>query len=447
MVSRSKTRGRVAAALAVMAVALAAVVLPAAADGTETLGTPSIPIANGTGVAAGGVGLFNGQPGDIAVDVPSDATVEQVLLYWEGQHIEGVTQPDDDIVVEGTDVTGTLIGGPTLFIASNYSSSFRADITSLGLVGPGSNSVTVEGLEFSVNNGAGIVVIYSSPSEPTAEIGLVDGNDLAFRDFAPTLDTTVPQTFTFAASTSDRTVPLTLFASSVEDARYRPNVVTVESGGSTQNFLDPFANTSGAEWDTVVLQVNIPAGATSLTVQALSDDHGTGGFPASFAWTAAALVVPTDTPPPPEGCTRTLGYWKTHSSAGPAERDDTWDAILPSAENTPFFSSGKSYINALKTSPQGNAYWILAHQYIAAELNGFAGASVPANVQQALDDAKAIFTAYTPATLKADKTATETAKALAGLLDDYNNGGVGPEHCGDGSTTTTTPTTVTPPTQ
>jgi hypothetical protein len=335
-------------------------------------------------------------------------------------------------VVEGNPVDGTLIGGPTLFFGSSYSSSYRADITALGVVGPGANTVTVDGLTFSVNNGAGILAIYSSASEPAADVGLVDGNDLAFENFSPPLNTTVPQTFTFPSATTDRTVPLTLFASSVEDGRYRPNLVTVESGGVTQSFTDPFTNTSGPEWDTVVLQVSIPAGAISLTVQALSDDHGTGALPASLAWTAAALVVPRETPPPPpDGCTRTLGYWKTHSSEGPASRDATWDQILPSAEDTPFFSSGKSYIDALWKAPQGNAYWILAHQYIAAELNVLAGASIPGDVLDAWLDAQAIFGSYTPATLKADKTASATAKALAAILDDYNNGVSGPGHCED----------------
>ena len=441
MFTRRKSVRRGAAALGVATVLAVAPMAPVGADGTETLGPPSIPIAGGTGVASGGVGLVGGQPGDINLTVPADASVEQVLLYWEGQHIPGVTEPDDDIVADGNDITGTLIGGPTLFFGSNYSSTYRADITDLALVGAGANTVTVEGLTFSVNDGAGILAIYSSPSEPAADIGLVDGNDLAFRDFSPPLDTTVPQTFTFPAGAGDRTVPLTLFASSVEDGRYRPNLVTVESGGVIQTFTDPFANTSGSEWDTVVLQVNIPAGATSLTVQALSDDHGTGVLPASFAWTAAALVVPRDTPPPPpDGCTRTLGYWKTHSARGPAPFDATWNQILPSAEATPFFSSGKSYYDAMWTPPRGNAYWILAPQYIAAELNVLAGASIPGDVSDAWLEAQEIFENYTPATLKADATASATAKALAEILDDYNNGLSGPGHCEDTDEEPTTPT-------
>ena len=56
-----------------------------------------------------------------------------------------------------------------------------------------------------------------------------------------------------------------------------------------------------------------------------------------------------------------------------------------------FFLSGKTYYQALWTAPQGNAYWILAHAYIAAQLNKLNGASVPASVQTALDQATALF--------------------------------------------------------
>ena len=54
------------------------------ADGTETLGPPSIAIAEGSGVIVAGVGLEAVQTGTINLDVPAGSTVKQVLLYWEG---------------------------------------------------------------------------------------------------------------------------------------------------------------------------------------------------------------------------------------------------------------------------------------------------------------------------------------------------------------------------
>ncbi len=110
-------------------------VATARADGTETLGP--VGIAMGTDLVGGGTGLFE-QPGSIEFDIPPGASVQQVLLYWNGFH-GTAGSGDDTIVVDGIPITGTLIGGPTLFFPGNFSSTHRADVTALGLVGPGTN--------------------------------------------------------------------------------------------------------------------------------------------------------------------------------------------------------------------------------------------------------------------------------------------------------------------
>jgi hypothetical protein len=139
-------------------------------------------------------------------------------------------------------------------------------------------------------------------------------------------------------------------------------------------------------------------------------------------WTVGGQV------PCSNGCTLTPGYWKTHSQRGPAPYDDTW-ALLPQAENTPFLSSGKTYYYALWTPPKSSAYWILAHAYIAAELNGLNEASTSA-VDASLLEARALLTTYTPAsTLSASVRARFLALATA--LDQYNNGRTGPGHCSE----------------
>lgn len=130
------------------------------------------------------------------------------------------------------------------------------------------------------------------------------------------------------------------------------------------------------------------------------------------------------------GCSLTPGYWKTHSIFGPAPYDETWAGL---GENTLFFFSGKSYYEALWTAPQGNAYYILAHAYIAARLNQMNGADFSA-AQAAFDAATALFSnsANTPAyvaTLKG--SAKNTWTNLATILDNYNNGLIGPGHCSE----------------
>jgi len=273
------------------------------ADGTETLGPPSIPISEGSGVVVAGVGLELIQPGTIDIDVPVGATVEQVLLYWEGQ--SSTPTGDETIEVNATEVTGVLIGGPTLFFEGAYSSTYRADITSLGAVSAGANSVAVGGLSFDyVNNGAGLAVIYDDGT--TADIRIVDGNDLAFINFEPTLDTTVAQTFTFPSAEVDRVASLSLFFSSVTGPAsgggdVRPSTIRAISGGVVSEGINLLDSNDGDEWDSDTFEVNIPAGATELTVQALSEDAtGDGQDPlaASFAWNAATLAVPVPPPPP-----------------------------------------------------------------------------------------------------------------------------------------------------
>ena len=268
------------------------------ADGTETLGPPSIPISQGTDVVAAGVGLAQSQPGDIVITVPAGAAVTQVLLYWEGFMATDVPG-DDTITVNDFSVTGTLIGGQSFFFSGAYSSAFRADITSLGLVGPGTNTLTVGDLVFSdVSNGAGVVVIYDDGSGIT-DIDIRDGLDLAFINFPEPRKSTIAQTFTFSSSPADRVGTLAMFFSSVAGTAstggpLRPSSIDITVAGTTTTFSNQLDSNDGQEWDTVNAAVTIPAGATSLTVQAFSrDDSGDGQDPlaASFTWTAAAFSI------------------------------------------------------------------------------------------------------------------------------------------------------------
>lgn len=288
-------RRRLAAFLAVVLLAALGTQI-VSGDGTEQLGTPSIAIADGTDVVSAGTGLLT-QPGTIDITIPAGATVNQVLLYWEGQFLKAGDHGDDTITVGGNSVTGTLIGGPTT-LAGVDTETYRADITALGLVAPGANSISVTDMDFDfANNGAGILAIIDDGTPRSIE--LRDGNDFAFWRWDSPRDTTVPQTYNFAAAGSDRTATLDMFFSSVSGSAstgdFRPTSIEVESGGATTLFSDLLDSNDEDEWDTVEISPNIPAGATSLTVQALSrDDTGLGRNPASFVWTAAALTVPEE---------------------------------------------------------------------------------------------------------------------------------------------------------
>lgn len=126
------------------------------------------------------------------------------------------------------------------------------------------------------------------------------------------------------------------------------------------------------------------------------------------------------------GCTLTQGYWKTHSSQGPAPFDPRWELL---GEETPFFDSGLTHLEVLQTPPRGgNAFFILGHQYVAARLNGLTGASMSA-IQDAFDDATALFEALDAGVTTFGGNARERAIALAGVLGEFNEGGIGPGHC------------------
>jgi hypothetical protein len=125
-----------------------------------------------------------------------------------------------------------------------------------------------------------------------------------------------------------------------------------------------------------------------------------------------------------DGCTLTQGYWKNHYE-GAGQDGSNRDRAWPIDEDTEL--CGRTWLDTLDVEPRGDAFFILAHQSIAASLNVAAGAAAPADVSAALDEAFG---------LMEDCAIAEGERAraveLAGLLDDFNNGRVGPGHCGDG---------------
>lgn len=145
----------------------------------------------------------------------------------------------------------------------------------------------------------------------------------------------------------------------------------------------------------------------------------------SFSDLAGNLICEID-----PGCTLTQGYWKTHSSYGPAPYDSTWAMLIEGAD-TSFFGTGLSYYEVLNTPPKGgNAYYILAHQYIAAELNQLSGATIPPEVLDAFNEATSLLGSY-GGTQSIPKRSADRflAVGLADSLGEYNAGLVGPGHC------------------
>jgi hypothetical protein len=188
----------------------------------------------------------------------------------------------------------------------------------------------------------------------------------------------------------------------------------------------PIGTIPAAQQDDVIVTVRENASATyhldhiGLLKGLNSQQTITGQSSVSFEGAHGAVVtfhnVPVTTS---SGCTYTQGYYKNKGVS-----------LLPSGT---FYASGQSYLGVLQTPPKGgNAYYILAHQYIAATLNA-KSASVPANVQAAITQGTTYFgtSGITPS---APYTATYTKDKLTGwadLLTSYNEGQIGPGHCRD----------------
>ncbi|MCB0311504.1 MAG: hypothetical protein KDD42_09725, partial [Bdellovibrionales bacterium] len=274
---------------------------PLYADGTEVLGAPSISLQSGSSILAAGTGMVH-QPGEINLALPTTAEVKQVLLYWEGNFS---TAPGDNTIEirraggSFSEVHGILIGGPypELDVAA-----YRADITDLNLVQPGENSLELQGMDFGdINNGAGVFVIIDDGSGIGA-LELRDGEDNAYIHAPlPELKVTTPLSFSFGSAPVDRVADLRFFFGEVQGEHsgggQRPTSIEVTIGDNLKIYSDLLGSHDGEEWDTLVLSEVIPAGVTTLKVQAFSrDDNDSGRTPASMQWNLLSFFLPNKNP-------------------------------------------------------------------------------------------------------------------------------------------------------
>lgn len=143
----------------------------------------------------------------------------------------------------------------------------------------------------------------------------------------------------------------------------------------------------------------------------------------------------------PLGCTLSQGYWKTHNDSfkGGAPTDATWGVgpLASLKEMTLFYGFGSTWFNTFWTAPsKGNAYYQLAHQYMAAKLNALKGTDVPTAVGAAMSSANTLFSnsAYTPSYiggLKSNNALRQQYVNLAGILGNYNEGNAGVPACSE----------------
>lgn len=172
-------------------------------------------------------------------------------------------------------------------------------------------------------------------------------------------------------------------------------------------------NTEGGDGCSANCTIEICGNAIIEGSEQCDDGNATNGDGCS-----SACVIEPPPPPPVHGCTKTIGWWKTHNRYERGSNRINW----PISENT--MLCNKSWLDILEAAPRGNAWYILAHQYIAARLNIAAGASSTPDVTAAINRATSLL-----ANCSVSRTQRTLATDLTSLLEDYNQGQTGPGHC------------------
>ena len=134
-------------------------------------------------------------------------------------------------------------------------------------------------------------------------------------------------------------------------------------------------------------------------------------------------------------CTHTQGYWKNHHS-GKGQCDPEPDCTWPICQSTGVTAEqntlcGLPWLTIFNTPPKGSAWFILAHQFIAAELNlkdERCSDDTVAAVVSVLGSAKTnlelcVLNAKPGSDLGMDMISE------ANWLDAFNNGNLGPDVC------------------
>jgi hypothetical protein len=118
-------------------------------------------------------------------------------------------------------------------------------------------------------------------------------------------------------------------------------------------------------------------------------------------------------------CTYTQGYWKNHPEA--------WSVSGLVLGTVPYTKA--ELLSILGQPVSGNGLVSLAHQLIAAELNVAAGAD-PSAASATMAAAHALIGPLVIPPVGGGYLAPATTSPLTQTLDDYNNGVIGPGHCG-----------------
>jgi len=304
---------------------------------------PGYPREGCYGVKTAGTGMWNGS-GSITVDVPGP--VVDAFLWWAGVNNVDSQPLDEDLIINGTTVVGTLIDSTPTIIGRPDWYLWRADLGPSGynLVSEGANTLVIEGWEGTLpgswRNGATLAVVYERDPAclDPVQIQLYEGLDwfwyndstgefasdveAYFLEPAP-FDRTVRVTFSYggadhlAADCRDGTVwyasgvgiPPTQLLQKAWPSTYGVNggVLVADAPMEPEppcspTFYPPATGLEGgfidAEWSVFTLDVTVPAGAQWVAFQMESEEFRDGVLVKgeSGAWVGNVVEIPLATP-------------------------------------------------------------------------------------------------------------------------------------------------------
>jgi hypothetical protein len=251
---------------------------------------------------------WGGVPKTLTVNV--GGPVRFALLYWAGRErpcvetpaagsgdCSGVTQPfkDQQLTVDGTPITGTIIGTETQPITGGgpiLNIGYFADVTSLvSAKGAGSQSFVIGDGNAGSNlwrlDGVTLLVAYTNTADTNWYRVLVgDGLDSAFGPDPTPGETRVTTAYTFNHGINLSARQAELWIAMGDGTADRPDKVTISNNATILNGLD---GSNGPQWDTDKLTIDIPAGVGTTTVQAFSEPNNQN--PDSLLWEVVALRV------------------------------------------------------------------------------------------------------------------------------------------------------------
>lgn len=153
--------------------------------------------------------------------------------------------------------------------------------------------------------------------------------------------------------------------------------------------------------------------ATEYVIRIRANGAGASD-PSAFSETMSVTSAPLA-----ENCTYTQGYWKNHTGVWPVVSLTLGSVNYTAAELLAIFNQPAG----------GNKLVILAHQLIAAKLNIANGAD-PSAASATIAAADALIGGLVVPPVGSDDLPSSPATGYANTLDDYNNGLIGPGHCG-----------------